>query len=150
MEPTAAVKSPACVLNGATGGLIEYESSNGQHRVTQLLQHAGTPEEFLTEHTTAETVKLVGSKRSAGQKNLATDPQSAGKLAEMLVVARRDAPARRSLSLLESTGRRSPRSPPGKTESGQSQGEGEGSSMSRSRTALNPVLSVMPSWQKAV
>ncbi len=71
-----------CVKHG-DWKLIEYESGNGKVRETQLFNLAENPEEFLNEHTTAETVKLVGSKPSSGQKNLAADPQFASKLAEM-------------------------------------------------------------------
>lgn len=63
--------------------LIKYDVLDGQVRKTQLFNLAENPHELLAEHHAPAVVALTGNRPAANQRNLASDPRYADKLAEM-------------------------------------------------------------------
>ena len=63
--------------------LIKYDVLNGQVRETQLFNLAENPWEFLAEHQDPKVSALTGHTPAKQQRNLASDPRHAAKLAEM-------------------------------------------------------------------
>jgi len=63
--------------------LIKYASPRDGVRETQLFNMSANPDEFLLEHHCPVGAKLIGTKLSADQRDLAEDPRYADKLAEM-------------------------------------------------------------------
>ena len=88
--------------------LIKYDVMNGSVRETQFFNLKDNPNELLIEHHDAKVVALTDATPTKHQVNLAGDPQYADKLAEMeALLLGRDAPAARSVAVMESTCRRS-------------------------------------------
>ncbi len=71
-----------CVKKG-DWKLIKYQSDKGKIRKTQLFNLARNPHELIREHHEEAVTSLSGHKPEQHQRNLANDPGSAGKLAEM-------------------------------------------------------------------
>lgn len=71
-----------CVKKG-DWKLVKFDVLDGTVRQTQLFNLAQNPLEFLDQHHDAAVVGLTGVKPSGDQRNLASDPAHAPKLAEM-------------------------------------------------------------------
>ena len=71
-----------CVKKG-DWKLIRYQSDKGKVRETQLFNLARNPHELISQHHEEAVISLSGHKPGQHQRNLADDPGSAGKLAEM-------------------------------------------------------------------
>lgn len=65
-----------CVREG-DWKLIQYESADGKVKQTQLFNLAENPDELLEQHLSDDVSKLVSNLPTAGQRNLASDPQHA-------------------------------------------------------------------------
>jgi hypothetical protein len=63
--------------------LVKFDVMGGTVRETQLFNLRENPHEFLEQHHSPALVALTGVKPAAHQRNLATDPRHAAKLAEM-------------------------------------------------------------------
>jgi choline-sulfatase len=63
--------------------LIKYDVLDGKVRETQLFNLKDNPHEYLVEHHAKDVQKLSGHQPKPNQKNLATEPKHAKKLAEM-------------------------------------------------------------------
>jgi arylsulfatase A-like enzyme len=71
-----------CVKQG-DWKLIKYEGNDGTVRETQLFNLADNPHELVRQHHDPQVIALTGVRPAQHQVNLAEDPHSAGKLAEM-------------------------------------------------------------------
>ena len=71
-----------CVKKG-DWKLIKYQSDKGMVRETQLFNLAQNPHELIGQHHEEEVTALTGHEPGKHQRNLADDPDHAGKLAEM-------------------------------------------------------------------
>ncbi len=71
-----------CVRRG-DWKLIQYDVLDGQVREIQLFNLAENPYELLDQHHAPQVKELKGNSPSQKQRNLATDPRYADKLAEM-------------------------------------------------------------------
>lgn len=63
--------------------LVAYDVLDGKVRRTQLFNLAENPDELLDEHHEPKVVALTGHRPLKHQRNLASDPRHAAKLAEM-------------------------------------------------------------------
>lgn len=63
--------------------LIKYDVLDGKVRETLLFNIKKNPNELMEEHHAEDVVALTGNRPKRGQKNLASDPRYASKLAEM-------------------------------------------------------------------
>jgi len=63
--------------------LVKYDTLNGAVRQTQLFNLKQNPHELLEQHHQPKLVAMLGNTPAPQQRNLASDPQHAGKLAEM-------------------------------------------------------------------
>ena len=63
--------------------LVKFDVMDGTVRETQLFNLRENPNEFIEQHHAPEVIALTGVKPAAHQRNLATDPRHAAKLAEM-------------------------------------------------------------------
>ena len=71
-----------CVKQG-DWKLIKYQSDKGKVRETQLFNLAQNPHELISQHHGQKVIELTGHEPGEHQRNLADDPEQAGKLAEM-------------------------------------------------------------------
>ena len=71
-----------CVKKG-DWKLIKYDVLNGSVHETQLFNLAENPDEFLPQHHEPAVTRLTGITPTAGQTNLAGDPEFSANLAEM-------------------------------------------------------------------
>ena len=63
--------------------LIKYDVLDGEVRETQLFNLKMNPDELLAEHHESQVIKLTGNKPKRWQRNLASDPKYADRLADM-------------------------------------------------------------------
>ena len=71
-----------CVRKG-DWKLIKYDSPRDGVRETQLFNLLDNPDELLQQHYNPSVMELTGVRPTKDQRNLATDPRYAGRLAEM-------------------------------------------------------------------